>query len=489
MGGNYLVIPTRAAVVGLGASGRSAAAALLDRGCEVRIFDQASTTGAVNIGGSSVEVRCDPDGKQLARQILQWSPQVAVVSPGIPITSAALTELINQDLPLWSEVELAWRLQESSDRRGRPWLCVTGTNGKTTTVGLISAILRAAGDKVAEVGNVGLPISSQVAGDTTVFVVELSSFQLETSCSLEPEAAVCLNVETDHLDWHGNAQAYRKAKSRVYNAVRRARIYFVDDPVVSKMAFDARDAEKSALLPLVTGKPTQGQIGVEDGWIVDRREGTVGERVANLSEIPFFVERARSSALLQDILAAVAIAAVHGASPAAIRKGLADYRPDAHRQELVAETGGIRWVDDSKATNAAAALASLQDLPAKSVVWIAGGETKGQEFGALVSAISDKLRAVILIGADQRPLRRALMNISPSMQIIAVVGEGEPRMWMDHVVESAKAIAHAGDSVILAPACASWDQFKSYVERGEIFAESVRRVTQNVTPDGTFRDG
>lgn len=468
MGGDDPVIPSRVAVIGLGASGTSAWQALHDRGCEVCVFDQRAPSGT----HGAIRVVANPDQTELANAILAWSPEVVVTSPGVPATSSLLRTITAAGIPLWGEVELAWRLQEAGPGRGRPWLCVTGTNGKTTTVGILTAILAAAGEKVAEVGNVGLPITSQIDSAATVFAVEVSSFQLETALSLEPEASLCLNIDADHLDWHGTADAYRLAKGRVFDGAQRARVFFEGDAVVASLAHDAVRTT-APLLGLSRSTPQSGQIGISGETIVDGADGTV---LAILGEIPFLVQRNYSSALLDDVLAAVALARVHGVGPQAIQRGLRGFTLDAHRQALVSEADQVRWIDDSKATNAHAAQAALRDVPAGTAIWIAGGDPKGQDFDSLVASVADRLRAAVLIGVDRGPLKEAFARQAPGVPLIEVHGEGTPAQWMATVVQAAAQRAQTGDSVVLAPACASWDQFDNYSQRGEVFSEAVNNL-------------
>lgn len=466
------MISDRIAVLGAGVSGRAAALTAQELGSNVRVFDQAPGHDSRPLVG--FEVVHDQNGSALAASVIDWQPDIVVTSPGIPPSSQLLGDIIAAGIPVWSEVEFAWNIQQVGPAAGRPWLVITGTNGKTTTVGLLSSILKAAGEDVAQVGNVGLPISSQAMGSADVFAVEVSSFQLAYTFSLEPEAAICLNIEADHLDWHGSLSEYAAAKGRVYDGTIRARCYFSSDAQVRKLAEDASDAEGSELFPLTTGTPGIGELGVSDGWIVDRRVEPA-RTVADLNQVPFYTERGCPRSLREDILAAVALALVHGVDHDAIQSGLSSFAPEDHRGALVGSAGGVRWVNDSKATNAHAAAAALADLEDGSVVWVAGGDAKGQEFDELVSRVAQKLRAVILIGKDRAPLRRALYHHRPQTPIVEVRDVGEAGALMDIVAAEAGKLACPGDTVILAPACASWDQFQNYAERGRAFATSVKK--------------
>lgn len=439
--GGYSYVNERIAIIGLGASGKSAAEAL-GKDANIRGF---STTP---VEQDDFPVFYSPDPAIVAQEIVQWNPQYCVISPGIPMTSALAQELKTRRVPVISEVELAWRLQEKSKRAGRPWYCVTGTNGKTTTVGLLGAIFRAAGIRVSEVGNIGLPISSQIAGDSEAFVVELSSFQLETTYTMEPAAAICLNADADHLDWHGDVESYREAKARIYDRVRGTSFYFASDPVVARM---------------VQGRPRVVALTTDSNeW----------------DWVPFYAERGHAPALLADIVAAVAIARDAGIDENAISAGLSEYSPATHRQALVGQWGGVRYVDDSKATNAHAAAAALKALPPGTGVWVAGGDAKGQDFGPLVHSVRSQLRAVVAIGLDPSPIRRAVEEFAPDTPIVEVVGNSDADLWMMQVVRAAADFARPGDTVLLSPACASWDQFSSYSQRGKVFEQAVRRFQE-----------
>lgn len=434
-------VKDKVAVVGLGASGSSAGAALVAAGAEVHGF----ANEEANVPFPAT-VQSDP--ALLAAAIEQWNPDWAVVSPGIPATSELLTRLEGSGVRLVSEVELAWQLQESGPHAGRPWLCVTGTNGKTTTVGLVASMLEAAGRRAAQVGNVGLPITSQVDSDAEIFVVELSSFQLQYADKMTPAAAICLNIDEDHIDWHGSATAYRDAKMRIYDNVAGPRLYIESRKEVEKLLSEA--VPRTAL-----------SVETED-W----------------SWVPFYSERGRPLPLLEDIVAAVALARSVGVSEEAITAGLERFEPSAHRLALVGERDGVRYVDDSKATNAHAAAAALDGLAPGTAVWIAGGDPKGQSFAPLIAQVKDKLRAVVLIGVDKAPLRRAIEENAPETPIVEVMGDSSVEQWMGTAVSSAASFARPGDTVILSPACASWDQFASYSERGKVFSAAVSKLLE-----------
>lgn len=453
-------------IVGMGRAGSAAAEALRARGHAVVTFDQ------------SHKVRADhviSDAQQLAHAVMAVHPGLAVVSPGVPPHAPAFVALVRAGVPVWGELELAWRLQEAGPHAGRPWLAVTGTNGKTTTVGMLGAILRAGGEQAEVVGNVGTPITGRIDSPATVFAVEMSSFQLATEESVRPEASVCLNADSDHVDWHGSVQAYRAAKARVYRGVRRVRLYPADDGTVSAMVRAASPAARS--VGIVTRAPDPGQIGIEDESLVDRAfvADPASRRVlAAFSDLEHIAGGRPSPAVVADAVAAAGLALAHGADPGAVAPGLRAFRPAAHRRLVFSHAAGLTWIDDSKATNAHAAQASLAGIAPGTAVWIFGGDAKGQVFDDLVERVAPTLRAVVVVGADRAPLLEVLRRCAPSVPVREVPGEGE---WMDRVASEALALARPGDTVDLAPACASWDQFDDYGQRGDAFQRSVARVS------------
>lgn len=491
----------KVAILGLGRSGQGAAYLLARHGIEICGFDQrAEPMGAetsvkpANFGNFSnsigmsretagVQARQDgiadfpavreADGEKLADLICQWRPDIVVVSPGIPPHSPVMRGIERQRLPIWGEMELAWQAQAAGSHANRPWLVVTGTNGKTTTVSMTASILRAAGMVAEAVGNVGVAVTSVVDSDAQVLVVEASSFQLAIASSLCPTASICLNADSDHLDWHGSKANYLAAKAKVYDGTLRSRCVFVEDPVTQKMAAQAQRASGSTVQELALSAPRLGQIGVEAGQIVQITQA--GQRIilAEFASIPVLGENP-SLPLLQDAVAAIGLACSLGVHPEAIQAGLSEFQPAAHRQNRIGEFAGITWIDDSKATNAHAAAASFAAAPAGRSVWVVGGDAKGQDFDNLIRTVADKLRGAVVIGAEQSDLLAALAKYAPNVPMRPVVGRGHPAVWMPMVVDECANLAQPGDWVLLSPACASWDQFENYGQRGDLFAAAVR---------------
>jgi len=462
----------RAVVAGFGVSGFAAADNLLHLGATVTALDESPGDDERQERGEllrvlGADIRLEPGATaQLPDDI-----DVLVTSPGWKPSAPLLAQARERGVPIWGEVELAWRLRDPN--HAAPWLAITGTNGKTTTVQMLDTILRTAGLRSAAVGNVGLPIVEAVMDPTPydVFAVELSSFQLHYTDSMAAESAAVLNVAEDHLDWYPDMDAYARDKGRIYERVRRACVYNVADEVTRSLVEDAEVEEGARAIGFTLGMPSVGQVGVVEDILVDR--AFIPERYSNAAELCTVADLASPAPhYVQNALAAAALARSHGVSQQAVRDGLRAFRPDGHRIETVAERDGIVWVDDSKATNPHAAQASLQAYDP--VVWIAGGLAKGARFDELVPAIASRLRGVVLIGRDQDVIAEALARHAPDVPVIALPADETGAAVMGHAVEAAARLAVTGDTVLLAPGCASQDQFRDYKARGEAFADAVR---------------
>ncbi len=461
----------RVVVVGLGVSGRAAADVLASAGARVVPVDDRADDAI-----SSDDYLA---GDGLGRADL------VVASPGLPPHHPLLAAALVRDVPVWSEVELAWRLRAVRADGPAPWLAVTGTNGKTTTVGMLDAILTAAGRTSAAVGNVGTPVvlaATDPAYD--VLAVELSSFQLHFTHSMSAQAAAVLNVAADHLDWHGSLDAYAADKGRVYERAQVACVYNLADPTTERLVREADVVDGALAVGFTTGTPLVGQVGLVEDVLVDR--GFSRLRHTHAAELGTLADLARLAGpdgtvpphVVADALAAAALALAHGVEPTAVRDGLRAFTPGEHRIETVATVDGVAYVDDSKATNAHAAAASLGAFEPGSVVWVAGGLAKGARFDDLVRARRDRLRAVVLIGVDREPLRDALARHAPDVPVVEV-DPGETEAVMTRAVqEAARLAAGAGGpvTVLLAPACASMDQFASYAARGSEFTAAARAL-------------
>lgn len=459
----------RAVVTGFGVSGFAAADTLTHLGADVVVLDGSENdtlrekATLLEILGADVRLGAG------ATDALPGA-DVVVTSPGWRPDAPLLTEARSRGVPVWGEVELAWRLRTDADA---PWLAVTGTNGKTTTVQMLDAMLRAAGKRTRAVGNVGTPIVEAVMDPERydVLAVELSSFQLHWSRSMSTQAAAVLNLATDHVDWHGSFEAYAADKGRIYQNAQLACIYNVADPATEQLVRDADVVEGARAIGFTLGVPSVGMVGVVDGVLADR--AFVEERQTSAAELATVDDIGPAGDHnVANALAAAALARAHGVPPVAVRDGLRGFQLDAHRVADVATIDGVHYVDDSKATNTHAAQASLTSYP--SVVWVAGGLAKGAAFDDLVQSTREHLRGAVLIGRDRDLIAQALRRHAPEIPVVMV--ESGDTDAMDRVVDAARTMAHPGDTVLLAPGCASMDMYANYGARGDAFAVAVHRL-------------
>ncbi|MFT4187304.1 MAG: UDP-N-acetylmuramoyl-L-alanine--D-glutamate ligase [Aeromicrobium sp.] len=463
----------RAVVAGFGASGFAAADSLIHLGADVVVLDEKAPEGLSAEKATLLEMlggdlRLGPGATAELPDC-----ELVVTSPGWAPTTPLLTRAVGLDVPVWGEVELAWRLRGED---AAPWLAITGTNGKTTTVQMLNAILRAEGLRSDAVGNVGRPVVEAVMDPEPydVLAVELSSYQLHWSASLSCEAAAVLNVQPDHLDWHGGADAYAAAKGRIYENAQIACVYNAQDAATEQLVMDADVVEGCRAIGFTLGLPEPSMIGVVEDVLADR--AFVADRRTSAAELGTLADLERDGVpaaphVVADALAAAALARAHGVSARAVRDGLRGFQIDAHRMAFVTESGGVRWIDDSKATNVAAARAAIESCD--SVVWVAGGLAKGASFDDLIPAVRDRLRGVVLIGQDRDLIAGALRRHASDVPVIEVTSGGTG--IMEAAADAAASLARPGDTVLLAPACASWDQFRDYAQRGDHFAEAARR--------------
>jgi UDP-N-acetylmuramoylalanine--D-glutamate ligase len=421
-----------------------------------------------------------------------FAPELVVVSPGFRPEHPFLVRAEELGIPVWGDIELAWRLR---DKVGTPaeWVLVTGTNGKTTTTQLAATMILASGRRVAPCGNIGIPVLDAIRDPAgfDVLVVELSSFQLHwinrnPEGQLFPHSSVCLNIADDHLDWHGGAEAYRAAKGKVYDNTRVACVYNKDDDATRMLVEEAEVVEGARAIGFSLGVPGPSDFGIVEGILCDR--AFLEDRRNSALELTTVAALAESGLaaphFVSNVLAAAALARSLGVEPVDIRRALAEFRVDAHRTEQVAESAGVRFIDDSKATNPHAANASLRSFP--SVVWIVGGLLKGVEIGPLVQAHAARLTGAVLIGADRTAVAEAFARHAPDLAVFEVTAT-ETEHVMREAVRLAAAVAKPGDVVLLAPAAASMDQFTDYADRGSRFAAAVREHLEGPDDDDTPR--
>ncbi len=477
-------------VAGGGVTGRAVLAALDAVGAAATLCDDsAATRQQFAEAGHPTE-----DSATAAAHIADYA--LVVVSPGFAPTAPVPAAAAAAGIPVWGDVELAWRLDQAG-HYGPPrrWLTVTGTNGKTTTTSMLHAMLVAGGVHSRLCGNIGDPVLSALFGEphgpADVLAVELSSFQLHWAPSLRPEAGVVLNIAEDHLDWHGTLADYAAAKAGVLRG--RVAIAGLDDPPAAALL---ADAPAPVRVGFRLGDPAAGELGVRDGMLVDRAftDRSEGLELAPVSSIPV-----PGPVGVLDALAAAALARSIGVPAEAIAAALSSFRVGRHRAELVAAIDQVSYVDDSKATNPHAAEASLLAYPG--VVWIAGGLLKGASVDATVEKVASRLVGVVLIGRDRATVAEALSRHAPDVPVVQVVAREDvdmhataesPVTYVTYVVPSsdetvgtrvmnaavaaARDLARPGDTVLLAPAGASFDQFTGYADRGDAFAAAVRAV-------------
>ncbi|MFG3245834.1 UDP-N-acetylmuramoyl-L-alanine--D-glutamate ligase [Streptomyces sp. NPDC048187] len=456
-------------VAGLGVSGVPAAKVLHGLGARVTVVndgaDERARTQAAELEALGVTVRLG-DGDTLPE-----GTELIVTAPGWKPTKPLFTAAAQAGVPVWGDVELAWRLRGLDGREPAPWLAVTGTNGKTTTVQMLASILKAAGLRTAAVGNIGVSLLDAVTGEEEydVLAVELSSYQLHWAPSLRAHSAAVLNLAPDHLDWHGSMEAYAADKGRIYEGNRVACVYNVADKATEDLVRAADVEEGCRAIGFTLGTPGPSQLGVVEGLLVDR--AFVEDRHKNAQELAEVADvDPPAPHNIANALAAAGLARAFGVSAAAVRDGLRAFTPDAHRIAHVADVDGVSYVDDSKATNTHATEASLAAY--ESIVWIAGGLAKGATFDELVAGAAKRLRGAVLIGADRALIREALARHAPEVPVVDLDRTDTGAMLQ--AVQEARRLARPGDTVLLAPACASMDMFTNYNQRGDAFAQAVR---------------
>lgn len=463
-------------VAGAGITGRSVADQLARRCRRVVVVDAA----AADPTRSSALADGLPSGIEILApdQAIEIVPSIdlVVASPGWRLDAPVFIAAQQAGRAVWGELDLAWVLQAQGARPGTVWLPLTGTNGKSTTVRMLEAMLRAGGFRTQAVGNIGHSIVDAVAADDPpdVLALEVSSLQLARSTVMGPRASAVLNLAPDHLDWHGGWDSYFAAKARIFERVRDAIVYNVHDASTLHMAQQAEVADGCRAVGVTNQAPKAGQLGVVDDLLIDRAfapdRDSHGVEIASFADVEPFAPHNVTNALF-----AAALAFSAGVEPAAIREGLNAFRPEPHRIADAGSIGGVRFIDDSKATNPHAAQASLKAF--EPVVWIAGGLAKGVSFDDLVREVAPRLVGVVLIGDDRALIAQALARHAPQVPVIdADDADTDPMSLMRAVVRSALRLARPGDTVLLAPACASMDRFTDYHHRGQAFTAAVAQA-------------
>ncbi|MDN5569723.1 MAG: UDP-N-acetylmuramoyl-L-alanine--D-glutamate ligase [Propionibacteriaceae bacterium] len=463
-------------VAGLGTSGFAAADGLMALGAgRIIVLDAADTPANVEKADLLARLDVEVTLGAGATASLPAGVHLVVTSPGWRPTAPLLAQAAERGIPIWGEVELAWRMMQPD--RVVPWLGVTGTNGKTTTTSMLESMLSAAGLRTSAVGNIGRPIIEALLDeiDYDVLAVELSSFQLHWMHTVALHSAAVLNLHADHLEWYADAEdpyaAYAADKATIYARVTHACVYNDADPATEQMVAEADVTEGARAIGFRLGTPAVSMLGVVDDMLVDRA----------------FVEQRRDSAMplaevidvrplaphnVENALAAAALARSFGVSPRAVKEGLLSLHLGDHRIQTVGEVDGVTFVDDSKATNPHAAASSMRAFD--SIVWVAGGQAKGTTFDELVTTYAPKLRGAVLLGVDRGVIADALARHAPEVPVI-VLDSGETGA-MDVAVAEAARLARPGDTVLLAPGCASRDMWSGYDARGRDFTDAVGRL-------------
>ncbi len=458
-------------MVGAGVAASASARALLTRGAQVTVVDRVDSPRLAELAGLGARIVVgEPDAAIVLAEV-----DDVLVSPGVPPHHPLAATAVEAGLDVYSEPELAWRLRAAAGG-GAAWLAVTGTNGKTTTVTMLAAILSAAGLRTAALGNIGEPlVFAAVDPGYDVLAVELSSFQLHWSTTMTPEGGALLNLAADHLDWHTTLDAYGAAKTEIWRGATRSGGSFAVGNLDDSWVAESMAVVSGRMIGVTLAEPEPGQFGVVDGVLVDRATGP--EPVALIA-----ADRIRppGSHNVSNALHAAALARGFGVAAEAVHAGLAGYVPEPHRNAEVGTVAGVGYVDDSKATNPHAALASMSAYPR--IVWVAGGQLKGVDVDDLVTTVANRLAGVVLLGVDRERIATAVARHAPHVPVVDVPDIDDEAMTK--VVRAAAAMARPGDTVLLAPAAASYDMFANYGQRGDRFAAAVRALAGTGTDGG-----
>ena len=439
----------RVLVIGAGVTGNSVMSFLESRGAKTQLVDEKEISGA-----TTDFVKIDLQNFVLA-----------VVSPGWKLDHPWVERVRTSGIELISEIDLAWRVK-SELNPAQQWIALTGTNGKTTTVQMTEAMLLRSGIRARACGNVGDPVIDLVTDkEIDILVLELSSFQLSWSKEARFKASGILNIADDHIDWHGSFESYTEAKLSISKMSELLIANIDDETLATKLA-----SIHSRLITYTLDTPKPHQIGLVENLIVDRAF------VSGDAEVLFELDQVKPAVPhnVSNAMAAAGLARSVGADAGSISGAISEFRLDHHRLEVILEKDGVVWIDDSKATNPHAALAALRSQLRS--VWIAGGLAKGASMDQLIKDGASRIKFAILIGTDARLIEDALREHAPLVEYQIIDQSLKGRELMLEVVRVARSKALPGESVLLAPACASMDQFKNYGERGNLFASAVKEL-------------
>jgi UDP-N-acetylmuramoylalanine--D-glutamate ligase len=465
-------LPRRVLVLGLGRSGEAVARylarqrdagaietfAVLDEGAGAAVAERAAVLSAELGASVTVGVR-GVDG--------EWD--LVVASPGIPPRSRLMRSARSLGAPVISEIEFAYR------RACAPFVAVTGTNGKTTTTALVAHLLRGAGVRAEAVGNIGIPAVAAVdaAGPEDVLVAEVSSFQLALVVDFRPRVAVLLNITPDHVDWHGSLAAYEADKARVFANMGVGDVAVIDvDDAGSAVWAERVEAQGVRVVRVSRLSPHEGGAWVQDGVLcVDTPDGVMRLCAADSLGI-------RGVHNVSNALAAASAALAMGASAQDVAAGLRTFEPIEHRLEHAGTVAGVEYVNDSKATNPDAVMKALTAFDDRRLIVLLGGRNKGSDFSELAAAVAGRCAAAVLFGECRHELETAFAASTMTSSALSVA------VGLADALAAARAHAHAGDVVLLSPACASFDEFRDYEERGEVF----KRLVSDLADDQWSRD-
>ena len=433
-------------VIGAGVTGRAVHEALLKFGALSKIFDE-------KVSGKNDVINELPKGIELA-----------IVSPGWKMDHPAILNLKSAGTKVIGEIDFAWQVKQVL-APNQKWIALTGTNGKTTTIKMIESIFQAAKINGVACGNVGQTVIASVCAEKPLdyLAIELSSFQIQWSELPRYQSVAILNIAEDHIDWHGSFEDYAAAKLKLLKQAEKSFVNKSDPELVKRVG-------KETVIWFSLETPNPNELGLVENLLIDRTFSPTPSQANEIAELVDITPTAPHNVL--NALAASALVLSIGINYEAIKLGLRNFSPDHHRMELVLSKNEINWIDDSKATNPHAAAASL--LSYFQIIWIAGGLAKGASMDELVSRCAKRIKSVILIGQDRELISDAFAKFSPATEIIRVDQSTDSKQLMNDVVMQAIKLAKPGDTVLLAPACASMDQFDSYVERGQLFAQAVK---------------
>ena len=433
-------------VIGAGVTGMACQKALVNFGANSKLFDEKVKAGADIVN----EI---PSGVELA-----------IISPGWRDDHLVISKLRSDGVEILSEIDFAWQVKQVL-APSQKWIALTGTNGKTTTIKMVESIFKAAKINGAACGNVGETVITSVCAKKPLdyLAIELSSFQIHWSNLPQYESVVVLNIAEDHIDWHGSFEAYAQAKLKLLKHSNKVILNKSDSEL-------SRRTSSDLITWFSLDTPNAGELGVVENLLIDRAFSASPSQANEIAELVDITPAVPHNVL--NALAAAALALSIGIKYEDIKIGLKNFSPDHHRMELVLSKNEINWIDDSKATNPHAAAASL--LSNFKVIWIAGGLAKGASMSDLVKKCASRIKSVILIGEDRELIAKAIEEYSPKIEVVRVNQLSDAKTLMKDVVSAAIKLAQPGDTVLLAPACASMDQFDSYVQRGQLFAQAVK---------------